>query len=78
MQRMRNDESAGLFWQKVSREAGHKEVADPQLPRRRRMPKCYQQGDATPEYHDGVEEFYRQIYFQGLDSRYMQIVSNCF
>ena len=36
----------------------------PSHPRRRKMPSRYFEGNAQPEHHSNVEDFYRQIYLK--------------
>ena len=65
--KMRTDECFDLFWESVKRNAGLVHVAEPRLPRRRRMPQRYETGTATAHFHATVENHYRQIYFEILD-----------
>ena len=48
------------------------ELQAPSLPRRRKMPSKYFEGNAQPEHHSDVEDFYNQIYFETMDT-----VANC-
>ena len=65
--KMRTDECFDMFWESVKRNAGLVHVAEPRLPRRRRMPQRYETGTATAHFHATVENHYRQIYFEILD-----------
>ena len=38
------------------------------LPRRRKTPQCYEAGSGLPHFPDTVENYYRRIYFEVLDS----------
>ena len=42
------------------------------LPRRHKMPSRYFEGNAQPEHHSNVEDYYCQIYFETVDT-----VANC-
>lgn len=64
---MRTDECFDLFWEKTTRKAKAKDVQDPVLPRKRKMPARYEIGRATSEYHKDPQSFYRQKYFEALD-----------
>ena len=37
------------------------------LPRRRKMPKRFEVGNALPEFPSEPEDYYRRVYFEGLD-----------
>ncbi|CAC5380476.1 unnamed protein product [Mytilus coruscus] len=64
---MRSDEGYGLLWQKVIQNAERKGVAKPSLPRQKRMPACFENGNVVPEYHETAEAYFRQIYFEAID-----------
>lgn len=66
---MRTDDAFSLFWEKVKTMAKNTElVGEPLLPRQRRLPSKYEEGKAPPEFHESVEDMYRQIYFQAIDN----------
>ena len=44
----------------------------PSLPRRCKMSSRYFEGNAQPEHHSNVKDFYHQIYFETVDT-----VANC-
>ena len=48
------------------------ELQAPSFPRRHKMPSRYFEGNAQPEHHSSVEDFYRQIYLETVDT-----VANC-
>ena len=39
----------------------------PKLPRKRRRPQRYEEGNAAAEFHAEAKDFYRQIYYEALD-----------
>ena len=42
-------------------------IDEPDLPRKRKKTVRYESGNAAPEFHSSVEEYYRQAYFEVLD-----------
>ena len=46
------------FWAKVKRMVGDLDVSDPQLPRKRKVPRRYESGIVPHEYHSTVEAYY--------------------
>ncbi len=69
---VRNEESFDLFWQKVNSRASQLDVGEPQLPRRRRLPRRLDDGLSAAEFHDSPKIFYRQQYFEAID-----LIVNC-
>ena len=43
------------------------DVSEPRLPRKRIAPRRYEIGTGESHFPEGVEEHYRQIYFEVLD-----------
>ena len=75
LNRIRNDESFKLFWQRVLQESKKREVNEPQLARKRRAPKRIEEcigGTAQPEFQTSVKDSYRMIYYEALD-----LVTSC-
>ena len=64
---LRNDAHYDLFWQKVIAMAKENNVEDPKLPRNRKRPVRYEEGNAVAEFHSTPKDYYRQIYFEALD-----------
>ena len=65
----RNDGSYDLFWKSVLRRKEELEVDDPKLPRKRRLPAKFDDGNAeTHHFPSTRKDHYRQIYFQALDT----------
>lgn len=67
LERMRNDESFDLFWQKVLRLQQQHGVREPELPRKRKAPARYEVGAGQGQHPSTVVEVYRPIYFECLD-----------
>jgi len=64
---LRNDAHYNLFWQKVIAMAKENMVEDPKLPRKRKRPVRYEDGNAAAEFHSTPKDYYRQIYCEALD-----------
>ena len=64
---IRSDRDASLHWTKITQAAVKLELQAPSLPRRHKMPSRYFEGNAQPEHHSNVEDFYCQIYFETVD-----------
>ena len=63
---LRSDDSFELFWLKVVKKAESLEL-EPQLPRRTKRPRRYDDGLAESEFHDDPKACFRQHYFEALD-----------
>jgi len=72
---LRTDENFELFWQKVGRAIERLEVEEPQLPRRRKVPRRFEQGSAPAESAGSPKEEYRRVYFEALDLAVISIRS---
>lgn len=66
LQTMRNDEQFALFWEKVKKRQHDLKIDEPQLPRKKRIPKRLDDG-SQPYNPVSVEEMYRKYYFEALD-----------
>ena len=64
---MREEASFHMFFEKVRASAQKLEVNDPKLPRKRKGPSRYEDGEAPAEFVPTVEEHYRQIFYQTID-----------
>lgn len=67
LQTIRSEESFNLFWEKVISLASKFDISDPVLPRKRKVPKQFDDGNAEPEYDGSPKNMYRRIYFESLD-----------
>ena len=63
---LRNDVSFDVFWKKITASAENLDVSKPALPRRHKIPRCFDDG-AAPTFHATVEDHYRVIYFEAID-----------
>ena len=64
---IRSEQCFDLFWEKVNRMAGEVDISDPVLPRKRKVPQCFEEGSAPPEFHSTPKDLYRQVYYEALD-----------
>jgi len=67
LQSIRSEESFNLFWEKVNSLAAKDDVNDPVLPRKRKVPRRFDDGNAEPEHDDSPKDMYRRIYYESLD-----------
>ena len=73
LSRIRTSECFTLFWSLVKQTQTSLGVNEPSLPRRRKRPIRFETGTAEHHFPDNVEEFYRQIYFESIDTAVMAI-----
>lgn len=64
---MRNEDSFDTFWESLNNKLYDLDVSKPRLPRRRKMPKRFETGNAPPEFATSEKELYRQMYYEALD-----------
>ena len=57
LQHIRDDKSFDLFWKKFERECQLLDVQESQVPRRRKMPRRLDDGNAEGEYPDDLKMF---------------------
>lgn len=69
---IRTDEAFDLFWEKVNRLATSFDVSDPQLSRQRKLPRRYDDGLSTGDFHHTPKTYYKQYYFEAID-----LIINC-
>ena len=68
LRNMRTEEAFDLFFQRMEllrQEAGAQE---PSLPRKRKTPRRFEIGDAEAYHSSSVEQHYRRVYYEVLDS----------
>ena len=66
LQTIRNEDSFNLFWLKVLKSAESFEL-EPKLPRQRKRPRRYEEGEASNEFHTNPKEYFRQLYYEAID-----------
>ena len=73
LSQIRTSECFTLFWSLVKQTQTSLGVNEPSLPRRRKRPARFETGTSEHHFPDNVEEFYRQIYFESIDTTLMTI-----
>ena len=63
---LRNETSFDMFWRRVCDSSEALDVKEPALPRRRKLPRRFDEG-SSPSFPETIEEHYRMIYFEALD-----------
>ena len=56
------------FWKKVCGDVKEFDIGEPILPRKRKRPARYEDGVSVPHYSDNPKSFYRQLYYECIDS----------
>ncbi|XP_053395723.1 zinc finger MYM-type protein 1-like [Mercenaria mercenaria] len=64
---MRKDDAYDKFWESVNEKLDTLDVSEPVMPRRRKMPKRFETGEAPHEFHATEKDLYRQKYYEALD-----------
>jgi hypothetical protein len=67
LEKIRSDDCFDLFWDYIEVKRSSVTVAPPALPRRRKAPRRFEIGEATPDYPTTAEDHYRRIYFEAID-----------
>ena len=67
LETLRTDVNFNLFWQKIEKMMNELNVDEPQLVRRRKAPRRFEQGKAPAEFAVTPKDEYRQVYFEALD-----------
>ena len=75
LETLRTDDNFDLFWQKVVMTKEQVDVDEPQLPRRRKLPRRFEQGNAPAEFAVSPKDEYRRVYFEALDLAVTSICS---
>jgi len=58
-----------LFWDKLLKKARSVDIEEPQLPRRRRVPRCLDDGNSSSHFHhESPKAYYRQVYYEAIDN----------
>ena len=66
------EEAFSLFWERCKKVATELKITKPVLPCKRQCTIRYLLGEAPSEFHDNIKHYYRQIYFELIDT-----VVNC-
>ena len=64
---IRSDGQFDLFWKLVLLKSRNLDISEPQLPRKRKVPRRFEVGEGEVHFPATVEEHYRRYYFEALD-----------
>ena len=67
LQSLRNDSNFKLFWRKAEITRQKLNVNDPVLPRKRKLPRRFEDGNAEPEFSSDCKQHFHQQYFEVID-----------
>ena len=67
LQSIRTESAFDDFWLLVERRRELLDVEEPTLPRRRKTPRRFDDGNAAAEYPNTDKDMYRQVYYEALD-----------
>lgn len=67
LQSLRSDSNFDLFWRKAEITRQKLDVNEPELPRKRKLPKRFEDGNAEPEFSSDCKQHFRQQYFEAID-----------
>ena len=68
LESLRTEASFTLFWSNVNLKRRHLDVLQRSLPRKRKRPARYEVRNVEAEFHETMEDQYRQIYYQAIDT----------
>ena len=64
---LQTDGNFNLFWQKIEKMMNELDVDEPQLARRRKTQRRFEQGEAPAEFAATPKDEYCRVYFEALD-----------
>ena len=64
---IRSDDQFDLFWKLVLLKSRNLDISEPDLPRKRKMPRRFEVGEGETHFPVTVEEHYCRYYFEALD-----------
>ena len=59
-------ENFNLFWQKVKKMRCQLDIDEPQLPKKRKVLRRFEEGNAPSEFPLSVEDEYCRVYFEAI------------
>ena len=68
LEKMPADDSDHMVWERSNKEAKDLEIGEAVLQRKRQRPLRYYFGNAPAEFLDSVENHYRSIYYEPIDT----------
>ncbi len=72
MELLRSEHKFTLFWEHIQIVKKDLDIEELKLPRRRKLPWRYEDGNSEAEFDTGVKEYYKRIYYEALD-----LIVNC-
>ena len=69
---MHSDDQFNLFWDVVVLKAEQLGVDEPQLPRRRKLPRRYDDGSSSGDFPSTPKAHFKPVYFEAID-----LITNC-
>lgn len=67
LERIRDDKSFDLFWEKALKLQSTLDVDEPVLPRMRKHPRRYEIGSGEGDFHSSPKDFFKAHYYEALD-----------
>ena len=67
LQSLRSDSNFDLFWRKAEITRQKFDIDAPELPRKRKLPRRLDDGNAEPEFSSDCKQHFRQQYFEAFD-----------
>ena len=67
LQSLRDEDKFNLFYTMVLQDQVRFDVQPPSLPKKRKMPRRFETGASSGDFHTTPEYHYRQIYYEALD-----------
>ncbi len=67
LQSIRTEHALDAFWNVVEQRRELLDVEEPKLPRKRKTPRRFDDGNAVAEYPSTAKDIYRQFYFGAVD-----------
>ena len=72
LESLRPEDKFELFWSMVCVSAANFEIGDPSLPRKRKRPVRFEEGQCSSHYPDTPKYYFKLIYFEAVD-----LIVNC-
>ena len=66
LQSLRTDSNFDLFWTKAEAARQKLNVNEPELPRKRKLPRRFEDGNAEPEFSSDCKQNFHRQYFEAL------------
>ena len=67
LQSLRADSNFDLFWTKAETARQKLDVNEPELPRKRKLPRRFEDGNAEPEFSSDCKQHFHKEYFEAIN-----------